>query len=121
MPILDAVREEVLHLMTSDERFIASLISATDKPSHMSYRTEAIQQALRSLASVPAAEGPQLFACGEGATVSGASPLCACQQRIHDIDDAELDHATHYWRGGATIPQNARLAHRHCNRARGGR
>ncbi len=26
----------------------------------------------------------------------------------------------HYWRGGKTIPSNARLAHRFCSRQRGG-
>jgi 5-methylcytosine-specific restriction endonuclease McrA len=35
--------------------------------------------------------------------------------------DADIDHIKHYWRGGKTIPENARLTHRYCNRKRGGR
>jgi hypothetical protein len=37
------------------------------------------------------------------------------------VDDTEVDHIEHYWRGGKTIPENARLTHRYCNRVRGGR
>jgi hypothetical protein len=47
------------------------------------------------------------------------NPTCAiCGQKIAMIEDAEVDHIEHYWKGGKTIPENARLAHRHCNRAR---
>ena len=45
--------------------------------------------------------------------------MCAMRrQRIEELDDAELDHVEEYWRGGRTIPENARLAHRFCNRSR---
>lgn len=48
------------------------------------------------------------------------NPTCAiCGQRITLRMDAELDHIEHYWKGGQTIPENARLVHRYCNRARG--
>jgi 5-methylcytosine-specific restriction endonuclease McrA len=50
------------------------------------------------------------------------NPTCQlCKQQIHDVDDAEVDHIKQYWRGGQTIPENARLTHRYCNRVRGGR
>lgn len=39
-------------------------------------------------------------------------------QKIADIYDAALDHDTHYWRGGKTVPDNARLVHRQCNLTR---
>ena len=46
-------------------------------------------------------------------------PTCAlCGQRILDIDDAAIDHIEQYWLGGGTIPENARLTHRFCNRSR---
>ena len=41
-----------------------------------------------------------------------------CGQEIRIIDDAALDHEKHYWRGGRTVPENARLVHRHCNLTR---
>lgn len=47
--------------------------------------------------------------------------VCAlCNSRINDIGDAEVDHIKHYWRGGESIPENARLVHRYCNKKRGG-
>jgi hypothetical protein len=46
-------------------------------------------------------------------------PTCSiCNQHIHDIDDAALDHIHQYWMGGKTIPENARLTHRYCNWSR---
>jgi len=41
-----------------------------------------------------------------------------CAQRIAAISDAALDHDKMYWQGGKTIPDNARLVHRHCNSSR---
>jgi len=43
-----------------------------------------------------------------------------CHQKINTIEDAEIDHITCYWRGGKTVPSNARLTHRFCNRSKGG-
>ena len=50
---------------------------------------------------------------------NGSNPTCAiCGQKIHVVDDAEIDHVEHYWRRGKTTPANARLTHRYCNRSR---
>ncbi|HEY3719824.1 MAG TPA: HNH endonuclease signature motif containing protein [Roseiarcus sp.] len=50
-----------------------------------------------------------------------ADSSCAiCSQHIQSPYDAEIDHIVHYWRGGRTVPENARLTHRYCNRQRGG-
>jgi 5-methylcytosine-specific restriction endonuclease McrA len=47
-------------------------------------------------------------------------PTCSlCNQRVALIDDAVLDHDKQYWRGGKTVPENARLAHRLCNLKKG--
>lgn len=119
--VSDAIREELLHLMSADDQFIASLTSATDKVEHMSYRTAVIERAVRELVSVPSGER-RSFSLAEKKRHHDDNPTCqVCRQRIHDLDDAELDHVEHYWRGGATVPENARLVHRYCNRARGGR
>jgi 5-methylcytosine-specific restriction endonuclease McrA len=42
-----------------------------------------------------------------------------CGQKIVMINDAALDHHVQYWKGGETVPENARLAHRTCNLKRG--
>jgi HNH endonuclease len=39
-------------------------------------------------------------------------------QSIAEIDDSAVDHIKQYWKGGQTIPENARLTHRYCNWAR---
>ena len=65
---------------------------------------------------------PRTFSLSLKKQLYETDPTCKiCEQRIHDIDDAEVDHIQHYWRGGKTIPENARLTHRFCNRVRGGR
>ena len=38
-----------------------------------------------------------------------------CGNQITTIHDAALDHHKEYWRGGLTVPSNARLVHRDCN------
>jgi len=44
---------------------------------------------------------------------------CAiCHQQIRLMDDAAIDHIHQYWKGGKTIPENARLTHRFCNLSR---
>lgn len=43
-----------------------------------------------------------------------------CGQLIHSIDDAEIDHIICHWKGGNTVPKNAQLTHRICNRLKGG-
>jgi len=46
------------------------------------------------------------------------STCALCGQGINDIDDSAVDHIEQYWRGGQTIPENARLTHRFCNSSR---
>ncbi len=121
IPIADAIREEFLDVMTHDREFVEYISSSTDKPERIQYRAEVWLRRLRTLVGHAPAE-PRTFSLELKETLYEANPTCEiCGQRIHDIDDAEVDHLEHYWRGGRTIPENARLTHRYCNRARGGR
>lgn len=121
IPVADRVREEFLDLVTSDPTFVEYITSTTDKPERIQYRAEVWQQRLRAVAG-HADQGPRSFSLDLKQRLYEANSTCQiCHQRIHDLDDAEVDHIEHYWRGGKTIPENARLAHRYCNRARGGR
>ena len=48
-----------------------------------------------------------------------SNPYCAiCGQEIKILNDVEVDHIEMYIFGGKTLPSNARLVHRYCNRAR---
>lgn len=119
--ISDRIREEFLDLMTHDSRFVECITSTTDQSEKVQYRAEVWLQRLRSLITVNANE-PRTFSLRLKRELFELDPTCQiCLQHIHDIDDAEVDHIEHYWRGGRTIPENARLTHRYCNRSRGGR
>lgn len=117
----DAIREEFLDLLTHDDKFLDFIGRTTDKTDKVQYRAETWLGRLRSVIDVPAGETRQ-FSRALKIRLFGADPTCTiCGQHIFDINDLELDHIRHYWRGGATIPENARLTHRFCNRRRGGR
>ena len=119
IPIADSVREEFLDMMSSDDTFNDYISSTTDKPERVVYRAETWRQRLQWIALT---KEPRTFSLGVKEQLYKTNSSCMiCNQRIHDIDDAEVDHIQHYWRGGRTIPENARLTHRYCNRARGGR
>jgi hypothetical protein len=119
IPVADAIREEFLDVVTNDDTFIEYVASTGDKPDRIQYRAEAWQQRLKKLAT---SKEPRTFSLVVKERLFKADPTCKiCGQKIHDVDDAEVDHIKHYWRGGKTIPKNARLVHRYCNRARGGR
>jgi hypothetical protein len=121
VPHSDAIREELIWLMTHDQDFIRSITVTTDKREHLEIRFDKWRESLRAVLDRPRQE-PRAFTLAFKQQIWEASPTCAlCQQRIHLVDDAEVDHVEQYWRGGATIPSNARLTHRYCNRARGGR
>jgi hypothetical protein len=119
VPIADAILEEFLDVMTNDGTFVEYITSSTDKPDRVNYRAEAWRQRLQGLAST---KEPRNFSHKLKQDLYDSNPSCEiCKQKIREIDDAEVDHIKHYWRGGLTNLENARLAHRYCNRARGGR
>lgn len=121
IPVSDAIREEFLDIMAGDPVFVDHIGRTTDKPERVHYRARVWLERLEKVVNVPANE-TRAFTRELKAALHEANPTCTlCSQRIHEVDDAEVDHVEHYWRGGATIPENARLTHRFCNRKRGGR
>jgi len=119
VPIADQIYEEFLNVMTYDSTFVEYISSTTDKPGRVQYRANEWRQRLDKLVKEVQ---PRNFSKELKDQLWNANPTCQiCSQRIHDSDDSEVDHIEHYWRGGKTISKNARLAHRYCNRARGGR
>lgn len=118
IPIADQIREEFLDLMTNDSTFVEYITSTTDKSEHVQYRADTWRQRLQSLIGSSGSE-PRTFTFKLKEDLFQQDPTCQiCGQHIYDIDDAEVDHIRHYWRGGKTILENARLSHRYCNRAR---
>lgn len=121
VPLADAVREELIWLMTHDQDFIDSVLISTSSRDKVYTRFEKWIHSLKEVLGAPKTE-ERNFSISLKEQLFSANPTCAiCGQRIHTVDDSEVDHVEFYWRGGKTIPSNARLVHRYCNRKRGGR
>ena len=121
VPLADAVREELIWLMTHDQDFIDSVLISTSSRDKVYTRFEKWIHSLKEVLGAPKTE-ERNFSISLKEQLFNANPTCAiCGQRIHTVDDSEVDHVEFYWRGGKTIPSNARLVHRYCNRKRGGR
>jgi 5-methylcytosine-specific restriction endonuclease McrA len=121
VPVADRIREEYLDIVTNDPRFVEYIASTGDKVDRVRYRADEWRRRMEAVVST-VQQGPRTFSLALKEQLWKANPTCQlCSQRIHDIDDAEVDHIEHYWRGGKTIPENARLTHRYCNRVRGER
>ena len=122
IPLSDAIREELLHMMISDKEFIDSISgSGTTSTAKVTTRFKKWLDALEKIVGMPKTE-PRTFSWELKRQLYEQNPVCAiCGNKIMIIDDAAIDHIEHYWRGGKTIPSNARLVHRYCNLKRGGR
>jgi len=119
IPNSDAIREELLWMMTHEEEFINAISgSGTDSKEKTLTRFDKWLSALKEIVGIPVTE-PRTFSYQYKKQLWESNSTCArCKQRIQIIDDAEVDHIEQYWRGGKTIPLNARLTHRYCNRSR---
>lgn len=121
IPAADAIREEFLDLMTYDLTFVDHIGRFTDSPAKVKYRADEWRRRMESVIRIPEGE-VRRYSEGQKRALFEQDQTCAiCTQRILFLEDAEVDHIQHYWRGGRTLPENARLTHRYCNRARGGR
>jgi len=121
VPKADAIREELIWLMTHNDEFIDSIGgSGTDSKIKIETKFEIWLNHLKQLLGSSKKE-PRLFKSSLKKNLFDNNSVCAyCEQEILTPEDAEVDHVEHYWRGGKTIPSNARLLHRYCNRKRGG-
>lgn len=119
MPYKDALREELFYLMSNDEDFLGSITGAgTDSKTKLEKKFEIWLSSLKSIVGMPSVE-PRCFTWDLKNRLWENHPVCSiCNQKIESIDDSKVDHIEYYWRGGKTIPENARLTHRYCNRAR---
>ena len=119
----DRICEEYLDLVTMDKQWIDCVQLAAHTAPKVTYVFETWQKRLAEvMQDVPPNDGRRTFSKQLKKEMFEQDKTCSlCGQEIKMLDDAALDHDKHYWRGGATIPENARLAHRFCNQSRGGR
>jgi hypothetical protein len=117
-PHLDAISEALLVLMTKDEDFKDSISMRTNNKSMVIRRFDTWLRTLNNIIDIHEKE-PRCFSLKLKQKLYKKNQTCQiCNQNINDIDDSEVDHIEQYWLGGKTIPKNARLVHRYCNRSR---
>jgi hypothetical protein len=115
---LDSIREALIDLMTSDQEFIDAIELSTSSLQAVTKRFDKWRLTLQDIIGIGGKE-PRCFSYQLKEDLFNKDQTCAiCDQKIQHIDDAAVDHIEQYWRGGQTIPENARLAHRYCNCAR---
>ena len=116
----DSIREALINILVNDEKFIDALSVHTSDDVRVKYRVDAWGKELDEILADADNQGPRLFSYELKQELYKANPACGiCNQQIHVIDDASVDHVEPYWKGGRTIPENARLTHRYCNLSRG--
>lgn len=116
----DAINEEYLDLLATDDHWTDCVRRSTGDSDRISYafKTWSDRMALVMESSEPN-DPTRLFSRALKEELFGQNAVCnICGQRIALVNDAALDHDKHYWRGGKTVPENARLVHRHCNATR---
>ena len=114
----DAIREAMISLSTQNQNFINHLTKATSGTTVVEKRFELWKQELNMILEHETTQ-PRCFSRAIKEELYKNDPTCKiCSNHISDIDDAAVDHIEQYWRGGKTIPENARLTHRYCNNTR---
>jgi hypothetical protein len=118
MPHKDALKEELFWLMNNDEFFDVITGAGTDSKKKLEKKFDIWLSSLKTILGYPENES-RYFSWAFKNRLWERSPVCSiCGQKIEQLDDSEIDHIEFYWRGGKTIPENARLSHRFCNRSR---
>ena len=116
----DRIFEEYLDLIATDDKWITCVSRATGGYQSISYAFDTWKDRLaKALKDVPSQDKERMFSKQLKKEMFEQENTCSiCKQEIKLLNDAALDHEKHYWRGGQTVPSNARLAHRLCNSER---
>ena len=118
MAALDSLREGWLDLMGSNADFRESIERSTSSVDMVRRRFDLTRQLVEGILREHHQQ-PRCFSRELKTALFAANPTCAlCGQAIAELDDSAVDHIEQYWKGGKTIPENARLTHRYCNSAR---
>jgi len=119
VPYSDLIREEMINLQVHNDDFLDTLTgSGTNSKTKIIKKFEIFGKTLKEILGYPKDE-PRCFSNNLKQSLWDNNPECKlCNQKIIDISDAEVDHIICYWQGGKTIPENARLVHRYCNKHR---
>lgn len=115
---LDSINEALINIILNDPAFLPS--SQTVSKKNVNYRFNRWRKELDEIITSPIQ--PRTFSRKLKQELFDIDSTCKiCKQAILSIDDSEIDHIKPYWKGGATIPENAQLVHRFCNRSKSGK
>jgi hypothetical protein len=115
---LDSLREAIVDVMATDRQFNDAVQLSTSSLENVKLRFDIMRQTVEGILKDHVIQ-PRCFSRALKQDLFDKNPTCQlCGQAIQQLDDAAVDHIEQYWRGGKTIPENARLAHRYCNSAR---
>lgn len=118
MAALDSLREGWIDLMANNTEFREAIERSTSSQDMVKRRFDLTRNMVEGVLREHRIQ-PRCFSRQIKQQLFDANPTCAiCGQAISEIDDSAVDHIEQYWRGGKTIPENARLTHRYCNSAR---
>lgn len=117
----DAIYEEYLDLIGTDNQWVDRVRRASFEVARLQYTFSIWYARLEQVLSPFEPNDTQrIFSRKLKEEMFKTDPTCSlCNQRVALMDDAVLDHDKQYWRGGKTVPDNAKLAHRLCNLKKG--
>jgi len=114
----DQIREGLIEVMTSNREFIDSIELSTSSLQAVKKRFDIWRRVFDAIVQ-PGAREPRIFSREIKERLFNENPTCEiCSQKIHDVDDAAVDHKLQFAAGGPTALENARLTPRYCNWAR---
>ena len=116
----ESIFEEYLDMVQTDPVWVEYVSNHTGDYTRISYAFTAWKARLKEAVKDTEPNDPQrCFSRALKEEMFDRSDFCKiCGQKISHINDATLDHDKHWWRGGKTVPENARLVHRDCNATR---
>lgn len=113
-PHLEEIKEAMINLMVTDNKFIDSIQLKTSNLDTVMYRFKTWANILEQIITTKTT--PRLFPYAVKKQLYDEDPTCKlCNQHIICIDDAHVDHKNPDAYGGATTIANGQIAHRWCN------
>ena len=113
-PHLEEIKEAMIELMTSDQKFIDSIQLKTSNTDMVDYRFKTWQNKLETI--ITKKSDARIFPYSVKEKLYKEDPTCKlCNQHIACIDDAHVDHILPYSKSGETCIDNAQITHRWCN------
>lgn len=108
----DAIREELIYLMSHNKDFIDAIVVPRTY-GNIQVRTR-FKIWFHSLSTIIENQNNNFLLERKKQVFDKNRVCCICDTSIQILDDTEI-YSVDYWRG-KTIPMDARVAHRYCNR-----